>query len=188
MTEPLPGSIHFGKVVGRVVYLEADTPDDADALPQARAALGRVTFIPQVVLTRVLDPGQAALVIASRANALLSPRGYIMDAEGRDGIWLALGVYKVQFEITGSSRIIPDFEIEVTEAHTADTPLDLAAVSPVSPPAASVLQTLPLPPGGTPGQLLTRASDGKLEWAKLVMSPTRPTSPAPGTVWIDTSF
>lgn len=188
MTEPLPDSIHFGKVVGRIVHLEADTPDDADALPQARAAIGRVTFIPQVVLGRVLDTGRASLVITQRANALLSPRGFIMDAEGRDGIWLALGVYLVQFEITGASRIIPDFLIEVTEGHTAEEPLDLAAVSPVPPPANAVLQTLTVPPGGMPGQMLTRSADGDLEWARLVVAPTRPEAPAPGTVWIDSSF
>lgn len=161
MTEPLPTSINFGKVTGRIVHLEADTAADLDALPEARPAVGKVTFTPLTVVSRVLGPEYTAIVLTSRVSALLED-GYLSDAEGRPGIWLALGAYSVSFTVDGPTRI-PGFDIQVTADHTDAAPLDLAIAANVTPPT-TVLQMVEVPFGGTEGQVLTRTADGGLAW------------------------
>lgn len=127
--DPLPTSVAFGKVVGRIIYLVADTPGDTDVLPEARPAAGKVTFTPRDVVNRTSGP--PAIVLVSRASALLDSHGSLVDAEGRPGIWLAVGVYLVSFSIAGvGTPVIPDFEITVTTEHTGQAPLDLARAAP----------------------------------------------------------
>lgn len=163
--DPLPTSVTFGKVVGRVIHLIADTAEDTDDKPQARAAIGRVVFAPKDVVRKTTEADYPAIVLHATETATLSGSGRILDAEGRQGIWLAAGVYTVTFEITGAPRAIPTFDIQVTTAHTDAAPLDLAKEAPYVAPTGTLVQTVLIPSGGTTGQVLVRAADGQLAWA-----------------------
>ncbi len=164
--EPLPSSYAFGKVIGRIVHLIADTAEDTDDKPQARAAAGTVTFTPKDVLRKTSDADYPAIVLHSPETATLSSSGRILDAEGRQGVWLAIGAYTASFAITGASRAsIPSFDIQVTTEHTDAAPLDLATVVPYVPPTGTVVQTIVVPSGGTAVQVLVRTVNGQLVWA-----------------------
>lgn len=169
--EPLPGSYEYGFVVGRVLRAMADTAEDVDDKPQARAAAGQVLFKPTEVLRKVLDDGtgKAAFITSGTEVATLSSSGRILDGEGRQGIWLVTGEYQVTFKLTDSVQGIPDFTIEVTADSTAAAPLDLAAAAPYTPPTGTTVVTYSLPPGGTDGQVLTRAGSaaGGAQWSDL---------------------
>ena len=167
MTEPavieLPPSFAFGKVVGRVIHAIADTDEDVDDRPQARAAAGTVRFTPRETLRKASDVGATAIVTQGAQEARLSATGRILDAEGRQGIWLVAGVWRVTFALT-SGASVPDFDVEVTAAATDAAPLDLAKVLPYTPQPGSVTQTLVVPAGGDEGDALLRAADGSLTW------------------------
>ena len=163
--EPLPSSYTWGKVTGRIIHLIADTAEDTDDKPQARAAAGTVTFTPKEVLRKTTDANYPAIVLSAPESAALSSSGRILDAEGRQGIWLATGIYTVTFEITGAPRAIPSFDIQVTAEHTDAAPLDLATLVPYIPPTGTVVQTIVVPSGGTEGQVLVRNTAGGLVWA-----------------------
>ena len=165
IAEPLPTSYTFGKVVGRVIHLIADTAEDTDDKPQARSAAGKVTFAPKEVLRKTTEADYPAIVLRASESANLSSSGRILDAEGRQGIWLAVGIYTVTFEITGAPRAIPSFDVEVTAEHTDVAPLDLATAVPYVAPSGTVVQTVVVPSGGTSGQVLVRTADGGLAWA-----------------------
>lgn len=166
VAEPLPSSYMFGKVVGRVIHLIADNAADTDDKPQARAAAGKVTFAPKEAIRKTIDADYPAIVLHAAETANLSDEGRVLDGEGRQGIWLAAGIYTVTFSITGAGgRTIPSFDIEVTTAHTDASPLDLARYVPYVPPTGTVVQTLVVPAGGAEGQVLVRTADGSLAWA-----------------------
>lgn len=121
----LPSSYTYGKVVCRIVHAVADTPEDEDALPQARPASGTVTFTPLENKRRVTDTDYPAFVLHENITVSLSSTGRIIDSEGRVGVWLYTGQWRVAFELEGGS--VDAFDIDVTEAHTNENPLDLAA-------------------------------------------------------------
>lgn len=167
-TFPLPSSYAYGKVVGRIIYTIADTAEDVDDKPQARAAAGKLRFEPTSAGAKVVDADYTAIVMNSVVTANLSSTGRILDAEGRQGIWLVEGVYKVTFEAAttsdGRRGSLPSFLIEVTADHTDADPLDLAAAVPPSVPAGATVQTLIVPANGADGQILVRSGVG-LAWA-----------------------
>ncbi len=166
---PLPSSYHWGKVVGRVIYAIADTAEDVDDKPQARAAAGKVLFKPQSKGGKVVDLDYPAIVMNSTVTANLSSTGRILDAEGRQGIWLIEGIYEVSFDFTatipdGLKGSLPAFLIEVTADHTDAAPLDLAVAVPAAVPSGATVTTLVVPAGGIEGQILARAAGGQLVW------------------------
>ena len=132
-TFPLPTSYAFGKVVGRIIYAIADTAEDADDKPQARAAAGTVTFTPASTGAKVTSADYTAIVMNGSVRATLSSSGRILDGEGRQGIWLLVGVYRVTFSFTvtsdGLRGTLPEFVIEVTTDHTDLAPLALCAAA-----------------------------------------------------------
>ncbi len=162
--EPLPSSFtSFGKVVGRVIQLVADTAADTDNKPEAKGGVGRITFTPKDVIRTTAEVDYPAIVLHATATATLSANGTLTDAENKPGIWLAVGSYTVTFEITGAPRAIPAVDILVTTGHTDVAPLDLATVVPYVPPTGTVVQTLVVPAGGLEGQVLT-LEGGDLAW------------------------
>ena len=168
-TFALPTSYTFGKVVGRIVYSIADTAEDVDDKPQARAAAGKVLFVPQVSGAKVTTGDYTAIVMNGTVSANLSSTGRILDAEGRQGVWLVTGIYKVLFDFTATSDglrgTLPEFLIEVTADHTEGAPLDLASAAPASVPTGATVMTLVVPAGGAEGQILAKsATSGSLEW------------------------
>jgi len=168
MTEtfPLPSTYTYGKVVGRVIYAIADTAEDADDKPQARGAAGTVDFIPTSTGAKVTGADYSAIVMNGTNRATLSSTGRILDGEGRQGIWLVTGQYKVRFAFTPTSDglrgFLPDFPIEVTAAHTDSSPLDLATAAPASVPEGAVVQTVVIPSGA--GILSRNAATGEIEY------------------------
>ena len=168
-TELLPASYSFGKVVGRVIHLIADTAEDTDDKPQARPGAGRVRFTPDRVLSKTVEEDYPAIVLNASTVAVLDSEGYISDAEGHPSIWLAVGVYRVSFEISGAPGAVPDFVIAVTSDHTDAAPLDLAVAVPYVPPTGATVQTIVIPAGGTDGQVLVRQADGSLRWKTVIV-------------------
>ena len=160
MSLPLPAEHTWGFVVGRIIHATADTTADVDRLPEARAASGSIRFEPRSKLSKVLT-SPTAFVGYEVTTATLNSLGELTDAEGQVGIWLISGVYGVSFSIEGIT--IPSFEIEVTPAHTSETPLDLATAAPYVPPTGATVTTLLVPAGPAEGQVLTWAA-GRLAW------------------------
>ena len=189
MTEmfPLPSSYQWGKVVGRVIYAIADTAEDVDDKPQARAAAGKVRFRPQSTGAKVTVADYPAIVMNSPAVANLSSSGRILDGEGRQGIWLIEGIYEVSFDFTptnpdGLKGSLPPFLIDVTADHTDEAPLDLAVAVPASVPTGATVTTLVVPAGGSEGQILARAGGGQMVWIDPPASPVLilgPSDPVP---------
>lgn len=167
--DPLPSSVTFGKVVGRIVHAIADTAEDTDDKPQARSAAGKVKFTPKVTLRKTTDADYPAIVTYGAQEANLSSTGRILDAEGRQGVWLTVGVWTVSFELNavgGARPTVPAFDIEVLSTYDDATPLDLATVMPYVPPPSGVLvQTVAIPAGGGTGQVLTADGSGGVVWA-----------------------
>lgn len=162
--DPLPSSFTWGKVVGRIIHAIADTDEDTDDKPQARAAVGKVHFTPKDTVQKTPSGSDYhAIVMQGRETATLSASGRILDAEGRQGIWLVSGVWTVSFEVEGGK--VPAFDIEVNDTYTDLAPLDLATVAPYTPPTGAVTQTMVVPAGASDGQVLTwDAAEGALAW------------------------
>lgn len=168
-TFPLPSSYKWGHVIGRVIYSIGDNAADPDPYPQARAARGKITFTPKTKGARVTDSNYPSIVLHAPVDAKLADDGTVVDALGLPGVWLPTGAYKVHFELAqtvdGHTGKIEDFDIVVTTAHTANAPLDLATAVPVSIPEGATVQTVIVPAGGLPGQVLTRSTTNGLTWA-----------------------
>lgn len=157
----LPVDYTYGLVVGRIVDAEVDSPDDVDHLPQGRPALGKVRFTPDKSLRKTVD--YPALVNQNPFEVDVSPdTGRIVSPDGYDGVWLFVGIWKVEF--LAPLKISP-YYIEVTAAHTEAAPLDLAVEAPYVPPSGVMTQALPLPLGGVTGQTIVKQADGTLGWA-----------------------
>lgn len=152
---PLPSSYSWGFVTGRFIHAQADTTGDLDRFPEARGSNGRVTFSPLERLKKVLD-GEPAFVNHEDVLANVVD-GYIVDAEGYEGIYLISGAYRVSFNISGMS--IPTFDIEVTGDYDIDNPLDLVVVSPYVNPARTIVQTLRVSSGVNEGDVLIKVGD-----------------------------
>ena len=160
MSLPLPAEHTWGFVVGRIIHATADTKADVDRLPEAKAAKGSIRFEPRSKLSKVLT-SPTAFVGYEVVTATLNSLGELTDAEGQVGIWLISGVYGVSFSIEGVT--IPPFEIEVTPAHTQETPLDLAIAAPYVAPTGTPVTTLLVPSGAFDGAGLGWEANG-LSW------------------------
>lgn len=164
-TFPLPTTYGYGYVTGQIIYAIADTAEDVDDKPQARAAAGKAIFTPMVSGAKVVTADYPAIVINARTEANLSASGKILDKEGRQGVWLIEGDYRVTFELTttsdGLKGTIAPFTITVTTAHTLVAPLDMASAIPAEIPEGATLVTLAVPPGAG---ILSRDGAGALTW------------------------
>ena len=151
----------YGYVVGKFINSKGDS-DDLDRLPDYVGAKLNPTF------TRVrgqyvqpLDTPEfgihGAMVYHEPVVAGVTNEGFLtgdVDSNGlplpdaKPGLWLVTGRYRVSL---GSQ--FPSMEIEVLESHTEDAPLDLSTEQEYVPPPGVIVNTLPLPPGGEPGQV-----------------------------------
>lgn len=125
----LPAAVTFGKVVGRFLLAVGDS-DDAGSNPDARAGSGSILFTPRPANKRVASASVPEWVTVTNRPPLctLDADGFLVDAQGNQGVWLAVGVYDVTFRLK-DTRILP-ITIEVTADH-ATTPLDLSVAIPV---------------------------------------------------------
>ena len=158
----LPAEIAYGKVVGRWILAVADTPEDADRLPEAKVPTGTVKFTRKVANTSLLDTTQEDGTYVGIARQSVTARldeatGEIHLNDDPPGVWLVEGDYIV--EPTISNITWPKFDITVTAAHTEQAPLDLISWSPPpAPPAATVL-TMQVPSTVSDGYLLARSGN-----------------------------
>ena len=148
-----PGSeTVYGLVVAKVLENVGDGNDENE-LPDYVAASGTVVFTPQQTRTKTQNP--SAFLRRSSVTCELGAEGDIMSpgAPSRVGVWLAGGVWEAQFR-TGIGEEIPPLKFEVTAAHTAASPLNLAEVAPFVPGPGVQPVVLEIPAGGTPDSVL----------------------------------
>jgi hypothetical protein len=154
-SEPLPSDfLPFGHVVGRVIRAVGDTDADPDSDPEAIPVTGTglVRFTP-LELTRVVTGTVPSTWVQQETIAAdLDSEGFIA-LSGARGLLLWPGTWKVSAG-SASAFSFPQFTIEVTAAHTADSPLDLWTASPYVPPSGTTVTTLVVPAGAVAGQIL----------------------------------
>lgn len=164
MAEPLPSDfLPFGHVVGHVIRAVGDTDADPDSDPEAIPVTGKglVRFTP-LELTRVVTGTVPSTWVQQETIAADLDSDGFLALSGARGLLLWPGAWKVS---AGSASVFsfPTFTIEVTDAHTAGSPLDLWTAAPYSPPSGVTVTTLVVPAGAAAGQIL--AWDGtQLAW------------------------
>lgn len=120
-TTNMPSDATYGKVVGRFVLAVADG-SDSDRLPDARPALGWISFTPVSSSLRLASPGPTT-VVKTVVKGFVNTDGFLCDPSGAEGVWLMTGVYKVNYGLAGAS--LSGHAIEVLPGHDDITPLDL---------------------------------------------------------------
>lgn len=147
-----------GKVVARFIERQADSPDDVDLLPQARAAQGTVTLTPTSPEARYDDPDTLTTLV------FMTPLNLTLDADGAVAEWVPVGEYTVRVRITRPTGIAPkQATITVLPTHTDADPLDIVDYLAIPAPAGVTLVSYALPTGGADGQVLTSQS-GQPSW------------------------
>lgn len=165
----LPAEITYGKVIGKFLLAVPDSAD-ASSNPDSAPAVGNVKFMPVAPNQRVLLPTPAT-VTTRPVSCALDASGILVDAQGAAGVWLTTGFYEVTFAIK-NAHIAP-LTIEVTAAHTALAPLDLAlAIPPAGPPLTS----------GQYAELSNRITE---LGAPVIISATPPTDTT--ALWVNTA-
>lgn len=160
MSVAIPSSENsFGAVVCRVLRSTSDGPD-ADQFPDYIAASGTVTFTPAKTLDKTSGP--SAFLQREVIKCSLDSEGRMVTESGNPNVFLAVGVWKVSFQLTPSGSV-PSFDFAVTTAHTIESPVDLVTVAPYVPTPANPAITLVVPSGATLGQVLGWGASG-LEW------------------------
>ena len=122
MSITMPETVTYGKVVGRFIVAVGDAAD-VDKLPDPLPAVGKVTFVPAVPLSRETAATPPTTVIRSTVTCSLNSEGVLTSPMGDIGLWLVAGVYKVSYSTSGV--VIPAHDILVTDQHTILSPLDL---------------------------------------------------------------
>ena len=191
MVESLPSEMGWGFVKGRIIHAIADTPDDSDDKPEARAATGEVVFTPKETLRRTVEhfsafaiQGPERVRLATEQDiAVVQARidnyegegtpsgpdyeipelGELVDSSSRPGIWMVEGTYTATFNVVGGK--IPSFELNVAREYTRENPLVLSRVGGVVPGPGDTLLTLKVPSGGIEGQVLASDGSDSLVWA-----------------------
>jgi hypothetical protein len=122
-------TLPYGYVTGRYLYVYADTGDDPDRDPDAKAAQGAIKLTP-VAPARVVTNGAPATAIAQPVELKTDIEGFLVDPAGARGVYLVAGQYDVAFKFVGVTH--PGFRIEVKTDHTPDNPLDLSTAAPIT--------------------------------------------------------
>jgi len=129
----LPAELAYGKVVARLILAVADTTD-AGRLPNARPAVGTVTFTPANVIVKTALP-EPATVVKKPIVCGIDANGFLIDPELALGVWLVVGVYDVSYRITDAS--VPSHSIEVLVGNDDSAPIDLTTAMPPGGPILS---------------------------------------------------
>lgn len=164
MIPPPESESTYGYVVARFIRQVADSIDDDDK-PDILPGSGSVKFVPANPFGRTSN--YSAFIAREIITAPLDDNGVMVRRRPEPGealeagLFLAVGVYDVQFNITGAN--IPTFKIEVEDTHTKEEPLDLAMAAPYVPPTGATIQTVPLPSSPREGYYLGWSS-GALAW------------------------
>ena len=161
MSLQTPEGVSYGLVIGRWIQIVGDTPDDPDKLPDTKPISGSVGFTRKVKTTIREDTTQEDGSYVGIAKQSIT--GYLRTIDGElavsvdndtTGLWLVTGVYTVVFTLSGTTW--PSFDIEVTEAHTLETPLDLISASPYVAPVGANPVVIMVPASIPDGHLLVK--------------------------------
>ena len=133
----MPAEITYGYVTGRFIAAWTDGPD-AGRLPDPRPLEGLTVKITPKTQFRRLAGASPVLVATMPVTCGVDADGVLIDAEKAEGVWLVTGAYEVKY--THGSVSIPAHDIEVTDAHTEDTPLDLVTAMPPGGPVLTASQ------------------------------------------------
>ena len=173
VTFPLPTELQgVGRVVGRFIVVTPDTVNDADAYPEARGATGTVTFTPSTKLSKTTD--YHAFVGHPSKTFPVDAYGIMQDEELTGGVWLREDTYTVSYNLAGLN--IASHTIDVTSAHTNESPLVLSVVGPSETPVGTTLIMLQVPAGAVDGQLLSWSGTTGLVWSSASAGGTVPTA------------
>lgn len=132
----LPADFAYGKVMARIILAVGDTAD-ADKLPDAVPATGKIDIMPKAVLLKAQIP-EPATVVAQKIPCTIDSEGYLLDPAGNRGVWLITGIYGITYTVANVS--LPTHDIEVTTAHTEESPLWLTNAQPPGGAAVSPTQ------------------------------------------------
>lgn len=162
-----------GFVVGRILTSRGDSAD-ADKKADTAVVVGVVIFTPATAY-RKLDSFTA--VTHSRIAAELDSHGDLhpkressdnTGSDTEDGIWLPVGTWKVTYLLDPGFGELPEHNIEVTEAHTEETPLPLFANMGDAPQPGASYVTMQVPLNGKPGHYLVLNGEGTgLAWGNV---------------------
>lgn len=144
MTEHLPDEITYGFVADRVLLAVGDTTDDTDRFPDGVPAKGTVTFTPerdthytqQTPATVLQQPIECTIYQGDPddGEGTEDPKriGLLVDPAGHVGnVALVVGWYSVSYRLDrGAAK---RFRFQVLPEHTADEPLWLSSVAPLTP-------------------------------------------------------
>lgn len=142
MTEHLPDEITYGFVADRVLLAVGDTTDDTDRFPDGVPAKGTVTFTPerdthytqQTPATVLQQPIECIIYQGDPDDPEEPPDrvGMLVDPAGHVGnVALIVGWYSVSYRLDrGAAK---RFRFQVLPEHTADEPLWLSSVAPLTP-------------------------------------------------------
>ena len=131
----LPPEMTYGRVVGRWLFAIADTAADPDERPDAQVPTGTVTFTRLDPNTTMLDTlqndGTYVGITRKAVTAKLNAEGELaLEHSASRGVLLITGHYNVSASIAEVTW--PSFDIEVTTAHTNESPLDLITWTPIT--------------------------------------------------------
>ncbi len=131
----LPPEVAYGRVVGRWLFAIADTAADPDELPEVQVPTGTVTFTRLDLNTTMLDTlqndGTYVGITRKAVTAKLNAEGELaLEHSTSRGVMLITGHYNVSASIAEVTW--PSFDIEVTTAHTNESPLDLITWTPIT--------------------------------------------------------
>lgn len=127
----LPSDITYGYAIGQWIEAVADSPTDADRLPDPKPSVGTVTFTPTRTLITSIGGAHAIGVTPRRQDCDLDNSGTLRDKAGAEGVWLVAGSYKVNLAIDGSAVV--SYTITIGPEHTEEEPLDLVLAMPLIP-------------------------------------------------------
>lgn len=146
--------VRYGYVVGTIIDIHADGPDEG-RLPDIKGATSvKPRFVP--VKETFASSELEAIVNLKPYEGTVREDGALLDAQGSEGIWMVAGTYKVE-------RVPGVKQITVTPSHTEELPLNLWTAVDYVPAPGTPVQTMLVPSGASEGQVLAWVG-GYLSW------------------------
>jgi hypothetical protein len=126
---PLPASLQYGKVIGRVVLAGVDSTDTGE-LPDGLGVSGTARFVRMNGTGQVVD---GVFVHFPVFTAPINDSGELETRPGQPGLWLPVGSWTARVTLDNGASISDSF-FEVLPSHTAESPLNMFASTPPTGP------------------------------------------------------